>query len=85
MELPSHTALAIKGVSEIMPIFETANVLVCHYAISKLCQGMCHHYWARGAAPNRRLGREARWEIASRAAHSRTLTTGKIVSTRNAR
>ena len=31
-------ALRVKGVSEIMPRFETAFVLACHYAISKLCQ-----------------------------------------------
>ena len=33
----------LKGVSGNVPTFETAFVLVCHYAISKLCKGMCHH------------------------------------------
>ena len=29
-----------------VPTFETVFVLACHYAISKLCKGMCHHYGA---------------------------------------
>ena len=43
--------IALKGVVEITPRFETAFVLACHYAISKLCQGMCHHYGARHVSP----------------------------------
>ena len=40
------------GLSEIVPIFETAFVLACYYAISKLCQGMCHHHGAPGTCPH---------------------------------
>ena len=36
----------IKGSAEITPIFETVSCRACHYVISKLCQGMCHHYGA---------------------------------------
>ena len=39
----AYLSLELKGLSEIVPTFETAFVLACHYAISKLRQGMCHH------------------------------------------
>ena len=42
----------VKGLVGNVPTFETAFVLVCHYAISKLCQGMCHHYGARHVSPH---------------------------------
>ena len=32
------------------PTFEIVFVLACHYAISKLCKGKCHHYGQRGLA-----------------------------------
>ena len=41
-----HRGLArhvVKGLSEIVPIFETVFVQACHYAVSKLCKGMSHH------------------------------------------
>ena len=57
----SWLRLGLKGVSEIMPIFETAFVLVCHYAISKLCQGMCHHYGARHVSPRLHIHRFRPW------------------------
>ena len=31
--------LSLKGLSEILPTFETVFVLACHYAVSKLCKG----------------------------------------------
>ena len=37
----------VKGLSEIVPTFETVFVLGCHYAVSKLCKGMSHHNEAR--------------------------------------
>ena len=46
-----------KGVVEITPRFETAFVLACHYAISKLCQGMCHHYGASHVSPRLHIHR----------------------------
>ena len=55
------TTLTLKGVSEIMPIFGPAFVLVCHYAISKLCQGMCHHYGVRHVSPRLHIHRFRPW------------------------
>ena len=34
----------------VSPTFEIVFVLACHYAISKLCKGKCHHYGQRGLA-----------------------------------
>ena len=52
---------ALKGVSEIVPIFETVFVLACHYAISKLCKGMLHHYGAWHVPPRLHIHRFRPW------------------------
>ena len=51
----------VKGVSKIMPRFETAFVLACHYAISKLCQGMRHHYGAGHVSPRLHIQQLRPW------------------------
>ena len=51
----------LKGVSGNVPTFETAFVLVCHYAISKLCKGMCHHCGARHVSPRLHIHRFRPW------------------------
>ena len=52
---------SIKGLSGNVTRFETAFVLVCHYAISKLCQGMCHHYGARHVSPRLHIHQFRPW------------------------
>eukprot|EP00964_Phaeocystis_antarctica_P033114 scaffold18772_cov49-Phaeocystis_antarctica.AAC.2 len=51
----------VKGVAEITPIFETVSCRACHYAISKLCQGMCHHYGAWHVSPRLHIHRFRPW------------------------
>ena len=51
----------VKGLSEIVPTFETVFVLACHYAISKLCQGMLHHYGAWHVSPRLHIHRFRPW------------------------
>ena len=53
---------SLKRLSEIVPTFETVFVLECHYAISKLRQGMCHHYGAwHVSAPRLHIHRFRPW------------------------
>ena len=51
----------IKGVVEITPIFETISCRACHYAISKLCQGMRHHYGAGHVPPRPHIHQFRPW------------------------
>merc|ERR1712086_192149 len=65
-EVISHPEVAgqkliVKGVVEITPIFETVSCRACHYAISKLCQGMCHHYGAWHVSPRLHIHRFRPW------------------------
>ena len=35
----------IKGTAvKLCPYLKSLSCRACHYAVSKLCQGMCHHY-----------------------------------------
>ena len=36
----AYLSLELKGLSEIVPTFETVFMLACHYDVSKLCKGM---------------------------------------------
>ena len=51
----------LKGLSEIVPTFETVFVLACHYAISKLCKGMLHHYGVWHVPPRLHIHRFRPW------------------------
>ena len=51
----------VRGLSEIVPTFETVFVLGCHYAISKLCQGMLHHYGVWHVSPRLHIHRFRPW------------------------
>ena len=56
-----QTSNLLRGLSEIVPTFETVFVLACHYAISKLRQGMCHHYGAWHVSPRLHIHRFRPW------------------------
>ena len=53
--------LPLKGVSEIVPTFETVFVLACYYAMSKLCQGICHHNGGRHVSSRLHIHRFRPW------------------------
>jgi len=51
----------LKGLSEIVPIFETVFVQACHYAVSKLCKGMSHHNEVRHVSPRLHIHQFRPW------------------------
>ena len=51
----------VKGLSEIVPTFETVFVLACHYAVSKLCKGMSHHNEVRHVSARLHIHRFRPW------------------------
>ena len=51
----------LKGLSEIVPTFETVFVLACYYAMSKLCQGICHHNEGRHVSSRLHIHRFRPW------------------------
>ena len=52
----------LKGVSEIVPIFDRFRAGVL-YAVSKLCKGMCHHYGVCHVSPRLHIHQFRPWAL----------------------